>query len=179
MVWLPNDKTFDGSEKNEITWLTSWEITLSLSHTHTHTDPCFHPPSVSVTAHKNREKIGKWIYEITERISKRSSGLISPQSNIRCQRNRWQDINFQDVRNLGRSSRQVISGWLQLFVCVSVFPAHFQHLTDISVTYGCLRSCFTFLLTQRNAGDTAATMRSKTGVKAEDLASNMWSSCSP
>lgn len=40
-------QTFDGSEKNEITSLTSWEITISLFHTHTHAD-LRSPPALCV-----------------------------------------------------------------------------------------------------------------------------------
>lgn len=60
-------QTFDSSEKNEITSLTSWEITPSLDHTHTHTHPILipHPLSVSVTAQmdteKNHGEINIWI----------------------------------------------------------------------------------------------------------------------
>lgn len=105
--------------------LPHWHLERLLlpSTTHTHTpDPRFHPPSVSVTAHTDGEKMWKWIYENIKIISTHRSALIPPLSNIRCQRNRCRDINFHDVRNLGggvagKSSVVADYSCLCVFVC--------------------------------------------------------------
>lgn len=120
-------QTFDGSEKNEITSLTSWEITPS----HTHIQPLVsHTTSVSVTAHMDTESWGnKYINIEIKSESKRRSTLIPPLSPSLCQRNECQDINFHDVRNLGggvAGKSSVVADYCCLCVCVCLCACVFS-----------------------------------------------------
>lgn len=101
-----------------------------------------HPASVSVTAHGHTEETGgnKYINIEMKSESKRRGVAIPPLSSSLCQRNGCQDINFNDVRNLGGGvgwgggESSVVADYCCLCVClcVRVFPPHFYHLTKIS-----------------------------------------------
>lgn len=135
MVWLPNDKTFDGSEKNEITSLTSWEITLSLTHTHTRTQILVFTRPLCPSQHIKTER----------RLGNESRKLLNEYQNAAAA---WFHLRatFGAKEIDGRTFISKMSGiWGGAeakssvadysCLCVSVFPAHFQHLTEISVSY--------------------------------------------
>lgn len=145
-------QTFDSSEKNEITSLTSWEITPSLDHTHTHTSNPHSSPTLCVrhctNGHWEEPWGNKYMNIEIKSESKHRSAPIPPLSPAPHRRNRCQDINFHDVRNLGggvagKSSAVADYSCLCASVCSCVSVSPSPPCWDIIIS-DCLRGCLTF-----------------------------------
>lgn len=133
MVWLPNDKTFDGSEKNEITSLTSWEITLSLTHTRTQILVFTHPlcPSQHI---KTERRLGNESTKLLNEYQNAAAAWFHLRATLGAKEidGRTFISKMSGIWG-GAEAKSSVADYSCL--CVSVFPAHFQHLTEISVSY--------------------------------------------